>query len=393
MPPRSFAEVWAATAALRRAVEIADEQTVAQQLAVAAIPSPTGDESRRGAFVARAMRSAGLDRVSTDAAGNVLGWLGPREGAAVVVCAHLDTVFPAEVPHVVQRRGSRYVGPGIGDNARGLAAVLTIASALRPQAALLSRPVLFAATTGEEGDGDLRGARHLFGALGSRAHSAVIVDGPGDDRVVHDAVGARRYRLHFAGPGGHSWADAGGPSAVHAAARCAVRLADWPVPTTPRSSLTVARAAGGSAINAIASDAWLEVDVRSTSEVVLDRLDRELRRIASASAETETSRGVSGSGRVAVTVDVIGARPAGSLDARHELVQLAYAATRAIGKEPVPATASTDANVPLSLGIPAVAIGAGGDGGGAHTVEEWYDNRGGSRGVARALGVIVAAAG
>ncbi|MDX2185170.1 MAG: M20/M25/M40 family metallo-hydrolase [Gemmatimonadaceae bacterium] len=393
MPPRPFAELWSASAGAREAVTRADDQTLARQLAVAAIPAPTGSEGPRAAFVARQFRAAGLYRVATDAAGNVLGWLGPREGAAVVVCAHLDTVFAADVPHVVVSKGPRYVGPGIGDNARGLAAVVAIATALRQHATLLARPVLFAATTGEEGDGDLRGARHLFGVLGAQAHSAVIVDGPGDDRVVHDAVGARRYRLHFAGPGGHSWADSGAPSAVHAAARCAVRLADWPVPTTPRSSLTVARAAGGSAINAIASDAWLEVDVRSTSETVLDRLDRELRRIAAASAETETSRGVAGSGRIAVTVDVIGARPAGSLDARHELVQAAYAATRAIGKEPVPATASTDANVPLSLGIPAVAIGAGGDGGGAHTVDEWYDNRGGARGVARALGVIVAAAG
>lgn len=398
MPPRPFDAVWDALAPAREAIRRRDELTVARQVQLATTPAPTGDEGPRGRWMTTQLRAAGLRDVTTDAAGNVRAWwrgggpaTAPRR-AAVVVCAHLDTVFPREVPHVVARQGARYTGPGIGDNARGLSAMLTVAETLVQAAPTLTHDVCFACTTGEEGDGDLRGARHLFATLETTPAAAIILDGPGDDRLVFEAVGARRFRIAFRGPGGHSWADAGTPSAVHAAARCAARLAEWPTPAQPRTTLGVARIGGGTAINAIAGDAWLEVDARSTSPVMLDRLEREVRRMAQAAADAEGARRPAGTPGLTVRIDVTGARPAGAIGAAHPLVQMAQAATRAIGRVPVTATASTDANVPLSLGIPAVAMGAGGVGGGAHTPQEWYENRDGARGVERAFGMIVAVA-
>lgn len=397
MPPRPFEALWDALAPTRDAIRRRDDLTVARQVQLATTPAPTGDEGARGHWMATQLRAAGLRDVGTDAAGNVRAWhrasgTGAATPRAVVVCAHLDTVFPREVPHVIARQGVRYVGPGIGDNARGLSAMLTIAEALARRDVPLAHDLCLAATTGEEGDGDLRGARHLFATLEATPVAAVILDGPGDDRLVHDAVGARRFRIGYHGPGGHSWADAGAPSAVQAAARCAARLAEWPVPSQPRTTMGVARIGGGTAINAIAADAWLEVDVRSTSAAMLDRLEREVRRLAQAAAEAESARRAPGTAALTVRVDLTGSRPAGAIDGGHALVRSAQAATRAIGRAPVTATASTDANVPLSMGIPAVAMGAGGTGGGAHTAQEWYENRDGARGVERALGVIVAAA-
>ncbi len=397
MSASPFDALWHALAPAREAIRRRDDLTVARQVQLATTPAPTGDEGPRGRWIATQLRAAGLRDVTTDAAGNVRAWHRVSGSAAVsaravVVCAHLDTVFPRDMPHVVARQGARYVGPGIGDNARGLSAMLTIAEAVAQCDVPLAHDVCFAATTGEEGDGDLRGARHLFATLEAMPIAAVILDGPGDDRLVHEAVGARRFRIAYHGPGGHSWADAGTPSAVQAAARCAARLAVWPVPAQPRTTLGVARIGGGTAINAVAADAWLEVDVRSTSGAMLERLEREVRRLAQAAADQESARRPAGTPALTVRVDLTGSRPAGAIDGGHALVRAAQAATRAIGRTPVTSTASTDANVPLSVGIPAVAMGAGGAGGGAHTPQEWYENREGARGVERGLGVIVAAA-
>jgi acetylornithine deacetylase/succinyl-diaminopimelate desuccinylase-like protein len=179
---------------------------------------------------------------------------------------------------------------------------------------------------------------------------------------------------------------------VHAAAQCAALVSQWPVPGMPRTTLGVARIGGGSAINAIASDAWLEIDARSTSAAMLDRLEREVRRLAHLAVTREQQRAAPGLGTLSAQCELTGSRPAGALDASHALVRAAELATRAIGRRPVAATASTDANVPLSVGIPAVAMGAGGAGGGAHTVEEWFENVDGAAGVARVLGTILAVA-
>ena len=370
-----------------------DGSIVRLQVSLSEIAAPTGEEHERGRWMMRRFVELGLADVRMDDAGNVIGRrLGAADDAPVVVCAHLDTVFPRETDLRVRRDGSRLVGPGIGDNGRGLAAMLAIAEEVDGRTLRTRRPIDFVATVGEEGLGDLRGAKHLFAHLRQAPCAAVAIDGAGDERVVHRALGSRRYRMTFLGPGGHSWAAFGVPNAVHAAARAAVRLASLPLPTEPRTTLSVGRIGGGISVNAVPEEGWLEIDLRSTSMPVLERLDREIRRVASRAAEEENERRAPGTVPLAATLVTIGDRPCGETPEQDPLVLAAIEATALVGREPELATASTDANVPISRGIPAIAIGAGGRGGDAHTPAEWYDNTEGWLGVARALTIVVSAA-
>ena len=364
------------------------------QLEIHAIPSPTGLEGTRAAWIADRFRDLGLDRVHIDPAGNVRGErAGERGLAPVVVAAHLDTVFDATTRLDVHRDGLRYVAPGIADNARGLAALLAVAGACNGTVVRTRRPLLFAATTGEEGAGDLRGAKALFSDLAGQVAAAVIIDGAGDEAIVHRALGVRRLRATFRGAGGHSWGAYGTANPLHAAAACTARLAALPMPRAPRATLSVTRMAGGHAVNAIPADAWLEVDCRSTDALVLDRLAAEVERAAARSALEENARARRDTAAMTVTVEVIGSRPCGELAADHPLVRAAEGVTRLTGGVPVLETASTDASVPIALGVPAITIGAGGNAGGTHTLEEWYDDRGSARGLVRALTIVTAAAG
>jgi tripeptide aminopeptidase len=371
-----------------------DGNTLRTQVALSEIAAPTGDEHERGCWVMRRFTELGLADVRCDDAGNVIGRRrGASDEAPVVVCAHLDTVFPRDVDLRVRRDGGRFVGPGIGDNGRGLAAMLAIAEEIDGRTLRTLRPIDFVATVGEEGLGDLRGAKHLFAAQRRAPHAALALDGAGDERVVHRALGSRRYRMAFHGPGGHSWAAFGVPNAVHAAARAAVRLAAIPLPVEPRTTLSVGRIGGGISVNAVPEEGWLEIDLRSTSRAVLERIDREIRHVASRAAQEENDRRAPGTVPLASTLETIGERPCGETPDDDPLVRAALEATALIGREPELATASTDANVPISRGIPAIAIGAGGRGGDAHTPGEWYDNVDGWLGIARALTIVVSAAG
>jgi acetylornithine deacetylase/succinyl-diaminopimelate desuccinylase-like protein len=373
-----------------------DREIVRTQVAVSEIPAPTGEEEERADWVARRFRALGLAGVHMDGAGNVVGrrpGVSARE-APVVVLAHLDTVFPREVALHVRRDGSRLVGPGIGDNGRGLAVMLALAEELDGVHLRTHRPVDFVATVGEEGLGDLRGAKAYFDAAPTpRPAAAIAIDGAGDERVVHRALGSRRFRVTYRGPGGHSWAAFGVPHPVHAAAACATALAGLPLPASPRTTLSVGRIGGGISVNAIPREAWLEVDLRSLSEEVLASLETQVRRLAHRAAYDENARRAPGSAPLAFAVEPIGHRPCGEVPADHPFVQAAVAATRLVGRAPELVAASTDANVPIALGIPAIAIGAGGRGGDAHTPHEWFDNTDGALGVARALTITVAAAG
>jgi acetylornithine deacetylase/succinyl-diaminopimelate desuccinylase-like protein len=371
-----------------------DENIVRAQIAVSEIAAPTGEENERAEWVARRFEGVGLREVRIDDAGNVVG---RRPGRAdvppVAVCAHLDTVFPRQTRVSVTREGTRLSGPGIGDNGRGVAAMLALATALDGEHLVTERPVDFIGTTGEEGAGDLRGAKHHFAHARCDAVAAIILDGAGDERIVHRALASRRYRLTFTGPGGHSWTAYGVPNAVHAAAVATARLARVPLPATPRTTVSVGRIGGGLSVNSIPERAWVEVDVRSASPTMLHRLDREVRNAAAAGAAEENARRAVGTTALAHAVEVIGERPGGETPPDHPLVLAAMEATRLIGRAPELAIASTDANIPISLGIPAIAIGAGGRGGDAHTPGEWFDNTDGPLGVARALGLVVNAAG
>jgi acetylornithine deacetylase/succinyl-diaminopimelate desuccinylase-like protein len=371
-----------------------DDAIVRTQITVAQIAAPTGEEEERAGWVSRRFADCGLSEIHMDAVGNVIG---RRDGAddvpAVVICAHLDTVFPRETDLSVRREGERLVGPGINDNGRGLAVMLALAGSIDGVRLRSRRPIEFVATTGEEGIGDLRGAKSYFADRGSNAHATIALDGAGDERIIHRALGSRRFRVSYAGPGGHSWAAFGAPNAVHAAAAAAAKLAGLSLPSSPRTTLSVGRIGGGLSVNSIPDSAWLEIDLRSTSAAQLDTFERSIRQIAQVATDDENAKRIHGTRALTVTVEPIGSRPCGETPADHELVRSAMAATRLVGRQPDLALASTDANVPISHGIPAIAIGAGGRGGDAHTHGEWFDNVHGTVGVARALTIVMTAAG
>lgn len=397
-----------------------DDATVRCQERLALIPAPTGLEDARALLVQQLLVETGATS-RRDAVGNVIAEHPCAEMcdavAPVVLLAHLDTVFDGAAPLSVTYDGSRILCPGIGDNSRGLAAMLSLAGTFATGAPLainrtrgFARPIEFVATVGEEGLGNLRGARAYFAdrnAAGKpKPHAVVVLDGPGDDNIVHHALGSRRYRIVFRGAGGHSWANFGAPNAVHAAGRATGWLANLPDTLRARIAVTVSRITGGESVNSIPAHACLEVDVRGNSELVLSRAEHEIERIvkAAAHAESVAARAAgfseypvpSGKGApfhpLVYDIALIGTRPCGMLPNEHPLVALARAASIAHGVQPMSAIASTDANIPLSLGIPAITIGGGGSGGGAHTLDEWYDNTNGPRGISRALAIVLALA-
>jgi len=386
-------DVWLRLAAARTALAAADEAVLREQIALSAIPSPTGSEAARGEHVVARFRALGLRDIRVDDVGNVLATrAGTADEAPVVICAHLDTVFGADTDVRVRRDGVRLDGPGIVDNARGLAGMLALARAIDGTTLRTRRPITFVATVGEEGGGDLRGAKHLFTTFERTPACCIALDGAGDDRIVHRALGARRFRITYRGAGGHSWSAFGVPNPVHAVGGAAARLAAMPLPRHPRTTLSVCRIGGGISVNVIPEDAWLEVDLRSSSAEVLAGCVADIRAAVHTAAREENSRRAPGTEPLSYEVAMIGDRPCGATSEHHPLVRIACAATRLIGRTPELVTASTDANVPISLGIPAIAIGAGGRGGGVHTPAEWYDNTDGAPGLARALAIVVASA-
>ena len=384
--------------AARHHVERTDEVTLARQAALSAIPAPTGAEGRRAARVAELFREIGLSDVAVDHAGNVHGWLG-RNGersAPVVLAAHLDTVFGAEVDVAVERRGQRLEGPGISDNARGLAALVAVAEAMVAARVPATRPILFAATVGEEGSGDLRGVKHLLDGKresgNGKPAAFIALDGAGLDRVIHRALGSKRYHVTCRGPGGHSWAAFGVANPANAVGRAAALLADLPTQQAPRTTCAVVRLGGGTGLNSIPQEAWLDLDLRSEDPRALAQLDVTVRAALERAADDENRRRTAGSPPLRVEIQLLGDRPSGMTPRAHPLVQAAVAVNRALGRDAELASASTDANVPIALGIPAIALGAGGKAGDAHLATEWYENIEGALGIVRALLVTAAMA-
>ena len=378
-------------------IERSDETTLARQAALSSIPAPTGAETARALRVAEMFGEVGLDGVTVDDVGNVRGWFAGARHAAplhddcVVLSAHLDTVFGPELDVSVARRGPRLEGPGIADNARGLAALVTVGEALVRARVATQRPVLLAATVGEEGSGDLRGVRHLFnGAM--RPHAFIALDGAGIERIVHRALGARRYRIAYHGPGGHSWAAFGVANPANAVGTAVAAIADIRTHEARRTTHAVVRIGGGTSLNSIPQSAWLDVDLRSEEPRGLERIDKKVQEIAIQTLDEENRRRIPGTAPLTVEIRRIGDRPSGLTPRTHPLVQTAVAATRAVGHEHQLACASTDANVPIALGVPAVALGAGGRAGDAHLPTEWYENDKGALGIVRALLVTAAMA-
>ncbi len=371
---------------------------LAHQLAIVRTAAPTGNESARAALLQRDWHHWG-HIVARDHVGNVITRVQPtsmtveHDRAPVVCLAHLDTVFGADVPLTVRRDGTRTYCPGIGDNGRGLAAMSVLARVLQHPAVRtrLRRAVELVLTVGEEGEGNLRGATRWFDDAAGRGIvplAAVAIDGPGDRSIVHHAAGSRRWRLTFTGVGGHSWANAATPNPVHAAGACIAAIARLAEASRPYGVVTVTRMQGGEHLTGVPMQAWIDVDMRSLDPDRLRTLSDEVRRIATRAVQDESQRMPTQALHVAITT--LGDRPAGNIDDRHPLVIAAASATRAVGREPQSASASTDANVPLSRGIPAIAIGAGGSGSASHTADEWYDDTDSDIGLERVIRLIVA---
>ena len=357
------------------------------QLDLVRIPAPTFAESARAAWFLDRFHQLGLSNVHLDEAGNALAELEPtappdpeiptRLPRYILVSAHLDTVFPPGTPcHPTETPDSpRIHAPGICDNGAGLSALLALAAALRYAA--IDLPILFAANVGEEGEGDLRGIRHLFThpPYRDRIASAIILEGSGTGTVVTHALGSLRFRLTVTGPGGHSWADAGTPNPILILSQLLTRLAELPLPTTPRTTLNIGHISGGTSINSIPESASALLDLRSTDPAQLTRTESDLREAIALFLSAITSQ-FSSFSPPQLHVQLVGNRPAASLPHESPLLTTLRAVDRHLNLRTDPRTASTDANLPLSLHIPSFAIGTGGVSGGIHTLAEWYDPTG-----------------
>jgi tripeptide aminopeptidase len=378
-----------------------EPQFAVWQMEMARIPAPPFGEINRAAWLADRFRELELQDVEIDDAGNVLGVRPGISRQCIALSAHIDTVFPAGTPLNIRQQGSRLFGPGVSDNGAGVTALLAIASALRACKIAHPLPILFIGNVGEEGEGDLRGMRHIF----SDSHykdsilSTLVLDGAGSETIVAEALGSLRFEVIVRGPGGHSWSDFGAPNPILVLAQALYAFARTPVPITPKTTFNVGVIRGGTSVNSIPESASIRVDIRSTSMAEMERLEAALRRSIETAVLEETKTSVLRQGSqkrsLGLTHEVIaiGNRPAGELAPEARLLQLIRAVDSHLGNTAQIQRASTDANIPLSLGYEAIAIGGGGAGGGAHTLQEWYDCSGRELGLKRILLTLLASAG
>ena len=376
---------------VRRALEYlkaTEAETLNEQIKVSEIPAPTFQEARRAAWFKQRLVELGLQNVRIDRIGNVIGERpGTGTGPVLVLAAHLDTVFPEGTEVRVKREGTLLIAPGIGDDARGLGVVLAVARALNEAKIETAGTILFVANVGEEGLGDLRGVRHLFNEeLKGRATHFISVDGTGLG-ITNTAVGVVRYRVTLRGPGGHSYGAFGLPSPIHALGRAMEKIARFQVPKTPKTTFNVGKIEGGTSVNSIAHTAWMEVDMRSENASELNQLEAEFKRAVHAALDEENLRNASGASEKKLTVElkIVSQRPAGLQPLDLPIVQIAMAADRALGVRTRLSSGSTDANIPISLGIPALTIDGGGQGFGAHSLDERFDTTDSHLGTQRAL--------
>jgi tripeptide aminopeptidase len=399
--PRVLAQNAAGVAALMRepsvqaaleAAKTGEAKTIEDQIRFCEVPAPPFQEHDRAVVLQREFTQLGLANVRVDAAGNVLG---DRRGTAprprVVIAAHLDTVFPPDTIVKVTRQGSILRGPGIGDNCRGLAVLVAIVRSLNQGAVRTPGTITFVANVGEEGLGDLRGMKALFGeTMKDQIDRFVSIDNAGIN-VSIVGVGSHRYRITFNGPGGHSFAQFGVANPANALGRAVARIAELKVPSDPRTTFNVGRIGGGTAVNAIPSEAWMEIDLRSSDPAQLASLDRSVQQAIDRAVVDENARWGT-SGAITVTKTLVGDRPAGSISVDSPIVQTALAAARAIGSEALLSEASSDANLPMGLHIPAIAIGAGGRSSNSHSADETFDMTDAWKGTQHALLLSVALA-
>jgi tripeptide aminopeptidase len=365
-----------------------------QQSRLTEIPAPPFQEAQRASAVKLLLASSGL-AVQIDKTGNVIGELrGANEKEIVVLSAHLDTVFPASTEIKVRHDGDRLLAPGISDNGTGLAALIAIARACHEAHIQPRRTILFVADVGEEGEGNLRGMRALIEAYKPKLKAVVVLDGSGTDHVTTKALASRRLEATINGPGGHSWSDFGMPNPINALVRASVRFINTKVPVAPRTTFNIGQIEGGTSVNSIPYEAKLKVDIRSESEDELAKLESALRECIAAGVrdEMESARDRT-KGKLEWKVEPLGSRPGGELPANSPLLAALRSADEYVGNQSRVERSSTDANVPLANGIDAISIGAGGTGGGAHSLQEWYEPAGRELGLKRAFLTLLGASG
>ncbi|MBI1199815.1 MAG: M20/M25/M40 family metallo-hydrolase [Phenylobacterium sp.] len=354
------------------------DRVVDETIELTEIPAPPFKEKARGEAYMAKLKALGLTDVEMDAEGNVMGLrrgTGPAGGPVVVFAAHLDTVFPAGTDVKVRREGTKLMAPGVGDDTHSLAVELAYIRALDAAKIRTKKDILFVGNVGEEGPGDLRGVRYLFGKgkYKDRISAFFSMDGTAADRITYGAVGSRRYRVTFKGPGGHSYGAFGLVNPMAAMGTTVVEMNRIKTPSDPKTTYMTSVVGGGTSVNSIPNAVWLEVDMRSESAAELAKLDAKFLAIVKDAVDAENTARSTRAGRISADVKQIGDRPTGATSPDAPIVQLTAAAVRAAGYRPELGASSTDSNIPISLGIPAVTIGSGGTGGRAHSLDEWID--------------------
>jgi tripeptide aminopeptidase len=355
------------------------DRIVEDTITLTEIPAPPFKEQKRGEAYMAMLKAHGLTDVEMDAEGNVMGLrrgTGPAGAPLVVIAAHLDTVFPEGTKVKVRRDGTKLHAPGVGDDTHSLAVLLGYIRALDAAKVKTRKDILFVGNVGEEGPGDLRGTRYLFtkGKYKDRVAAFFSMDGTSADRVTFGAVGSKRYRVTFKGPGGHSYGAYGLVNPMAAMGTTVVEMNKIVTPTQPKTTYATSVVGGGTSVNSIPDAIWLEVDMRSESKEELAKVDAKFLQIVDNAVRTENGARSTRAGQISADVKQIGERPTGATKEDAEIVQITAAAVRAAGFPKAELGASsTDSNIPISLGIPAVTIGSGGSGGRAHAVDEWID--------------------
>jgi len=372
------------------AVRTNERDVIDEQVRLCEIPAPPFAEQARGLAYKAAFERLGLTNVRIDAVGNVLGERpGRNPRPHLVMSAHLDTVFPEGTAVKTTRTGATIAGPGIADDCRGLAVVLGVIRAMREARVETTGTVTFVGTVGEEGLGDLRGVKHLFKTeLAGRIDNFVSVDGAGTS-ITRTAVGSRRYRVTFKGPGGHSFGDFGIANPVHALGRAIATIAALDVPADPKTTFNVGRIGGGTSVNSIAAEAWMEIDMRSSDRASLAAIDGKIVKALDQALSDENARWKD-KGKLTMDRKLVGDRPAGNTAATASIVLTALRVSKALGIDAPVEEGSTDSNIAMSLGVPAVTIDGGGRGSGSHALEERFDSTDSWQGTARALLLTVA---
>lgn len=368
-------------------------RTFQELLAMCQIPAPSYQEKKKAEYVMRKFMEIGLEDVYMDEVYNVFGSIkGEGNGPALMLAGHTDTVFPMDTDLTIKQEGTRYTCPGINDDTRAIAELFTIARSMLASHIRGNGDIIFCANVCEEGLGDLRGVKHIFGKP-NVLDGFVTIDNFVTAGIIYTATGSQRFQVKFHGAGGHSFSDFGIPNPIHAMGRAISRIADFQIPKLPKTTFNIGVVKGGTSVNTISAEAEMLVDIRSDSKEELERLVNEMKRAVRLAVELENQRWNSEK-IISADIELIGVRPAGQQKKDCTIVRAAWDAAEVLGLNPeLRAESSTDANIPIALGIPAIAVGRGGEEGGIHTIHEWHDPTNAYVGAQKNLLLILALSG